>query len=218
MIQVVLRNQSRAADDRPAGVPQFRCSFWQLQNTLIRLIIIRRSPMRSTNSVASVLLSAFIVSGCASQQMVPPKAPLALQPPAGQSLYVEALATGVQIYECSQKADSTYEWIFKAPEASLVSRSGHVLGKHYAGPTWESIDGSTVIGEVKAKDPGPNPSSIPWLLLTVKANTGTGTFSAAKSIQRLTTVGGLAPTEPCNSSNPKQIARVSYTATYYFYR
>jgi len=169
--------------------------------------------------LTSVFLSTAIIAGCAiSEQLAPPEAPSALQPPAGQSLYVEALATGVQIYECSQKADSTYEWTFKAPEASLVSRSGQPLGKHYAGPTWESTDGSTVVGEVRAKDPGPRTSAIPWLLLTAKANTGTGTFGATKSVQRLATVGGLSPTEPCMASNLRQIARVPYTATYYFYR
>jgi hypothetical protein len=59
---------------------------------------------------------------------------------------------------------------------------------------------------------------IPWLLLTAKANTGSGTFGATKSIQRLATVGGVAPTEPCTGSNLKLLARVPYTATYYFYR
>jgi hypothetical protein len=175
--------------------------------------------MCSPRSLASIFLSAVVIAGCTtSQSLVPPEAPSALQPPAGQSLYVEALATGVQIYECSQKADSTYEWAFKAPEASLMSRSGQPLGKHYAGPTWESTDGSTVVGEVKAKDSGPTTSAVPWLLLTAKANTGSGTFGAIKSVQRLVTVGGLSPTEACTGSNLKQIARVPYTATYYFYR
>ena len=160
------------------------------------------------------LLAAF----AAAQPLAPPEVPEALRPPAGQSLYLEALATGVQIYECSQKSDSSYEWSFKAPEASLADRSGHSLGKHYAGPTWESSDGSTVVGEVKAKDAGPKPSAISWLLMAAKANTGSGTFAAAKSIQRLATDGGLPPTEPCTAANLKQVARVPYTAKYYFYK
>lgn len=162
-------------------------------------------------------LAIFAVSVTA-QTLTAPEVPAALRAPAGQSLYLEALATGVQIYECSQKTDSSYEWAFRAPEASLADRSGHSLGKHYAGPTWESSDGSTVVGEVKAKDPGPKPSAIAWLLLTAKANTGSGTFAAAKSIQRLDTEGGLAPTEACTGANLKQVARVPYTATYDFYR
>ena len=160
-----------------------------------------------------------ILAACATTQPLPPAdVPAALRPPAGQSLYLEALATGVQIYECSQKPDSAYEWVFKAPEASLADLSGHSLGKHYAGPTWESNDGSTVVGEVKAKAPGPKPSAIPWLLLTAKANTGSGILAEAKSIQRLATDGGLAPAEACTVANLNQVARVPYTATYYFYR
>ncbi|MDB5987253.1 MAG: hypothetical protein JWR16_2306 [Nevskia sp.] len=175
--------------------------------------------MRSPRSLALICFSTFIVAGCATaQSLTPPEAPSALQPPADQSLYVEALATGVQIYECSQKTDTTYEWTFKAPEASLVSRSGQALGKHYAGPTWESTDGSTVVGELKAKDPGPTASAIPWLLLTAKTHTGSGTFAAAKSVQRLVTVGGLSPSAPCTGSTLGQVARIPYSATYYFYR
>ena len=135
-------------------------------------------------------------------------------------LSTSSMATGVQIYECISKPGDplTYEWAFRAPEATLVSRSGRSLGKHYAGPTWESVDGSTVVGEAKARDPGPKQSAIPWLLLSAKATTGGGTFGQAKSIQRLQTVGGLAPSEPCSATNAKQIARVPYTASYYFYR
>jgi hypothetical protein len=133
-------------------------------------------------------------------------------------LYLEALATGVQIYECSQKPDSTFEWTLKAPEASLAARSGQTLGKHYAGPTWESTDGSAVVGEVKARDPGPSSSAIPWLLLAAKANRGSGAFSSAKSIQRVSTNGGLAPAESCDAASLHKVARVPYTASYYFYR
>jgi hypothetical protein len=161
-----------------------------------------------------VILAAF----AAAQPLAPPEVPDALRPPAGQSLYIEALATGVQIYECARKADSTYEWKFRAPEAALADRSGRSIGKHYAGPTWESTDGSTVAGEVRAKDPGPTPSAIPWLLLTAKENTGSGVFSAARSIQRVATKGGVAPAEPCSERNLGQVARVPYTATYEFYK
>ena len=166
----------------------------------------------------TLFLALAVVAGCAgTRPLSPPEVPATLHPPAGQALYVEALATGVQIYECSRKGDA-YEWAFKAPEASLAERSGYALGKHYAGPTWESTDGSTVVGEVKARDPGPTPTAIPWLLLSAKSNTGSGEFSSAKSIQRVATAGGLAPSAPCTAATAGQVARVPYTATYYFYR
>jgi len=159
--------------------------------------------------------------GCANGPTVaPPEVPQPLRPPAGQTAFVEALAAGVQIYECAPKAGapSTFEWTFRAPEAALVDRAGRPVGKHYAGPTWESIDGSTVVGEIKARDPGPDKSAIPWLLLAAKSTSGSGLFSQARSIQRVQTTGGIAPAQVCASDNAKQVARVPYTATYYFYR
>jgi hypothetical protein len=160
-----------------------------------------------------------LLAACSTSPSVSaPEVPTALQPPPGQVVYLEALATGVQIYECSQKPDATYEWTFKAPEASLATRSGQDLGKHYAGPTWESPDGSAVVGEVKARDAGPTSSAIPWLLLSAKANRGSGMFSSARSIQRIATKGGIAPADPCDATSLRKVARVPYTASYYFYR
>ena len=162
-----------------------------------------------------------IVGGCATGPIAaPPDVRSNLRPPTDQIAFIEARATGVQIYECASKPDqpSTFEWIFRAPEAALVDRMGGSIGKHYAGPTWESVDGSTVVGEVKSRDPGPDSLAIPWLLLTAKSTSGTGVFSQTKSIQRVQTVGGNAPSQLCTSDNAKQIARVPYTATYYFYR
>jgi Protein of unknown function (DUF3455) len=126
----------------------------------------------------------------------------------------------VQIYECAAKPDqpSRFEWAFQAPEATLVDRNGRALGRHFAGPTWEAVDGSTVVGDVKSRDPGPDGLAIPWLLLTAKSTAGTGVFSQAKSIQRVRTAGGIAPVQACTAENAKQIVRVPYTATYYFYR
>ncbi|HXD41318.1 MAG TPA: DUF3455 domain-containing protein [Ramlibacter sp.] len=178
--------------------------------------------MRSLHVNTLALWAAVLVAtGCVSgPAVIPPDVPAQLRAPAGQSVFLEALATGVQIYECAAKPDqpSTFEWAFRAPEAALADRSGRVIGKHYAGPTWESVDGSTVVGEVKSRDAGPSQSAIPWLLLNSKSTTGAGVFSRTTSVQRVQTVGGVVPSEPCSPANAKQIARVPYTATYYFYR
>jgi len=174
--------------------------------------------MRVTSFPLSAAVPALFAACSTAPSVSAPEVPAALRPPVGQVVYLETLATGVQIYECSQKSDSTYEWTFKAPEASLATRTGQYLGKHYGGPTWESTDGSTVVGEVKVRDPGPTSSAIPWLLLGAKENSGTGVFSSAKSIQRISTSGGLAPGEPCGATALRKVARVPYTAVYYFYR
>jgi hypothetical protein len=176
-----------------------------------------------TRLALTTILTAVVVTagGCASKPtFISPDTPAALRVPPEQVVFLEAVASGVQIYECVAKPDhaSQYEWIFRAPEATLADRSGRPIGTHFAGPTWASYDGSSVLGELRARDPGPSPSAIPWLLLTAKSTTGDGLFSSTKSVQRLHTAGGLAPSEPCGMSDSRRSVRVPYTATYYFYR
>jgi len=149
----------------------------------------------------------------------PPEVPGVLKAPPDQEVFLEALASGSQVYECLPKQGGSYEWTFRAPEAALTSRLlGSDLGKHYAGPTWEAPDGSRVLGEVKERAPASEPNAIPWLLLSAKATFGKGVFTQTRSIQRVATKGGNPPTEPCSAANANQFARVPYTATYYFYR
>ena len=175
--------------------------------------------MNSSWRFSSLPAAAMLVAGCAGVlPLEPPTVSPALQPPATQVLYLEALADGVQIYECARKPDATYEWAFKAPEATLSDRSGRPLGKHYAGPTWEAMDGSTVVGETKAREAGPTTAAIPWLLLAAKSHSNRGTFADANYVQRVATQGGIAPTQGCSESTLRQQARVPYSAVDYFYR
>src|ERR1700680_2854158 len=149
----------------------------------------------------------------------PPAVPENLKVPGTQMLSVAARASGVQIYKCNvSKTDPTrFEWVFQAPEAELVDAGGKSIGKHYAGPTWEANDGSKVIGEVSARDDGPDPNAIPWLLLNAKSTVGNGIFGKRRSIQRVTTNGGKAPADGCNQAQVGKDARVPYRAIYYFY-
>src|SRR5215470_19492412 len=176
------------------------------------------------SSVGAVAV-ALTLAGCATSptagtsgdQFRASEAPEALRPPASQTLVLAARATGVQIYECTANTAGRFEWVLKAPEADLFDDTGRKVGKHYAGPTWEALDGSKVVGEVKARDDGPDKNAIPWLLLNAKSNSPTGALSQIKSIQRLQTAAGKAPSTPCDRSTAQQVARVPYTANYYFY-
>jgi hypothetical protein len=144
--------------------------------------------------------------------------PDSIKVPATEVFSFAATAKGVQIYECRAKKDepAQFEWVFKAPEAELFDRDKRI-GKHYAGPTWESSDGSKVLGELKARADAEDTNAIPWLLLGVKKHEGEGVFSKVTSIQRVDTVGGKAPAGGCDSANTGKEISVPYTATYYFY-
>jgi hypothetical protein len=162
-----------------------------------------------------------LLAGCAlSPGLTKPVVPEALAVPPGQVLSVEARATGVQIYQCDVNKDdpARVEWVFKAPSADLFDTAGKPIGKHYGGPTWEAADGSKVVGEVQARNDGPDPQAIPWLLLRAKPSAGDGIFARTQSIQRVQTSGGRAPAQGCTDAVVGTQVRVPYTATYYFYR
>ena len=97
------------------------------------------------------LLSLLIVA-CAGVQRPAPEAVVLdqLKPQSNESLGLIVRAKGVQIYECRAGKDQAgaYEWAFIAPEADLFDEKGNRLGRHFAGPSWESTDGSTIVGTV----------------------------------------------------------------------
>lgn len=158
-----------------------------------------------------------ILAGCAIGGTTT-SIPEPLRAAASETLALETKATGVQIYECAAGKDpSRYEWTFRAPEADLFDAAGRRVGRHYAGPTWESNDGSKVVAAVKARSDAPDAKAIPWLLLGAKSTAGAGVFSRTSSIQRVATVGGTAPAEACGQAQAGKIARVNYQAIYYFY-
>ena len=136
--------------------------------------------------------------------------------PEGQRLSERVGARGVQIYECraSKTQPGAYEWAFVAPDAALFDTTGALIGKHYAGPHWEAADGSKIVGAVKARADAPQASAIPWLLLSTKSVGGPGRFANVTSVQRIHTVGGLAPAKTCDPSTLGAIERVPYTADY----
>ena len=136
--------------------------------------------------------------------------PASLAPAADQDLAFALDATGVQIYSCNAAG----AWVFVAPEAN-VGRGDQSFIHHYAGPTWEWLDGSLVVG-ARVAGATVDATAIPWLLLRVASHGAIeGKMSTISSIQRVTTVGGLAPAGACT---PGATADVPYTAAYLFYR
>jgi hypothetical protein len=69
-----------------------------------------------------------------------------------------------------------------------------------------------------AKADAPDPTAIPWLLITVTGHSGSGKLSGVTSIQRVNTVGGLAPAaQECTAQSGEVEFNSSYSADYYFY-
>jgi FtsP/CotA-like multicopper oxidase with cupredoxin domain len=132
----------------------------------------------------------------------------AAEPPVG-NVVLQAQGEGAQVYAC---ADA--KWTLKAPDARLLDSSGNVIGKHFAGPTWQLTDGSTVKASLVSSTPSPDAASVAWLLLKAVPGSGSGTLATVAFIRRSETRGGKAPDEACTNGDEK---RVNYSAKYTFY-
>jgi hypothetical protein len=180
-----------------------------------------RDVMSRTNTLAAAFLLVLVVAACASRQrpMAIVSVPEKLKAGPNESLALIVPARGVQIYECRPKGDESggYEWAFVAPEADLFGARGNKIGRHYAGPHWESTDGSKIVGTLRERADAPAVDAIPWLLLAAKSVGSEGSFSKVMSIQRVNTVGGVAPKTGCSQAAARAPARVDYTADYYFF-
>jgi hypothetical protein len=165
-------------------------------------------------------LLVLLVAGCTSPQ--PPRSALEvlekLSPGASQSLATIVSAKGVQVYECRAGKDQAgeYDWAFVAPEADLFDAGGNRIGRHYAGPVWESNDGSKVLGAVKERVDAPAAAAVPWLLLTAKSVGPEGSFDKITSVLRVNTAGGVAP-KGCFQAEAGMRVHIGYAADYYFF-
>jgi len=137
-------------------------------------------------------------------------------PPPSQHPILTVTGKGVQIYTCQQSATGP-QWLFQAPEATLIDASGSPVGTHGAGPIWKSNDGSSVKGDLLQKSSSPEATSIPWLLLKAVNPAGSGIMTRVEYIRRSDTHGGAVPTTGCDAQHLDTLARVPYTATYTFY-
>jgi uncharacterized protein DUF3455 len=169
-----------------------------------------------------------------AQTVTPPIVPSSLQVPASSEAFLLGRGVGTQNYEC-QPSDSLgrVAWTLFTPQATLFSDLGEQLITHFSSPnpaegfivrvSWQdSRDTSTVwaraIGAVVV-----TPNAIPWVLLqrvgTRVGPTGGDTLTQTTFIQRVNTVGGVAPTTGCDAlPDVGHKAFVPYTADYFFFR
>lgn len=123
-------------------------------------------------------------------------------------------AEGAQIYECKTGSDGKLSWTFREPIASLML-DGRTVGRHYAGPTWEHADGSSVQAKVVGNAPGATANDIPRLKLEVVERRGSGALAGADIIQRINTSGGVLYGS-CERAG--SLRSVGYSADYLFRR
>jgi hypothetical protein len=169
----------------------------------------RKTSAKATSRCAKrVGMIAFIVAvACMAPDSISQTAKESIDVPPHFKLLLRAAGRGDQVYSCLNGS-----WALQAPDAKLLDQQGSIIGRHFAGPTWELNDGSWVKGKAVAKQGSPDASAVPWLLL--ESVDGTGKLRTVRFIQRTETRGGNAPDGGCT---PGEVRRVPYTATYSFY-
>ena len=165
------------------------------------------SPLR--NFALAVFCSSVSVVSAAAQTALPD----AINAP-GQVVVLTLHAEGAQVYECKAGADGKPIWSFREPIATLLL-DGKTVGRHYAGPNWDHIDGSGVSAKTSASAPGTTANDIPWLKLDVTAHRGTGILANVSTVQRINTKGGKRE-GACDAVG--SFLSVPYSAEYVFLR
>ena len=190
-----------------------------------------------TACVTALGMPATIVgSHAALDRLNPPRVPAGLEVEAGNEPFLVGHADGTQNYICLPSASAAgFTWTLFTPQATLFNERGRQLVTHYFSPNpeegvvvraaWQDRDTSIVWGRVSQPSSDPQfvrPGAIPWLLIetagTQEGPTGGDNLTRTTFIQRVNTVGGVAPSTGCAAtSDVGRQAFVPYTADYFFY-
>ena len=175
------------------------------------------APDQPADTTASDQAALSDDNGARLQARCPSDVPAALNPPADATLAAVLPARGVQIYTCAvPAAGGAPAWTLKAPHA-VRGKEKDVQAIHFAGPSWQALDGSIVTATRVGSAAAPDGTSIPWLLLQGATHTGPGAFADVTWIQRLDTENGAAPATGCDDTHVGAQVLVAYAADYFFY-
>jgi hypothetical protein len=196
-------------------------------------------PHRSSWSTSLVALVAASVVALPRPShaggIEPPAVPADLVVSSEHRPYLVGHAIGTQNYVCAPKGDG-FAWKPFGPQATLFDEHGHQLTTHYlspnpdeagkARPTWQhSRDTSAVWANPVEDSTDPEyvePGAIPWLKLEIVGRTrgvGGRRLTDTTFIQRVNTVGGVAPATGCSEAGHLgERALVPYETDYVFYK
>jgi Protein of unknown function (DUF3455) len=175
-------------------------------------------------------------------RVTPPPVPTDIRVEAGNRAFLKGHGVGTQNYICLPCPNPTtpatacpdasgFAWLLFTPEATLFNDHGKQLTTHFFSPnpaedgtiraTWQDSRDSSIVWGGRAIS-APVPDAIPWLLLpmagTQEGPTGGDTLTATTFIQRVNTLGGVAPSDGCTQlTDVGAKAFVTYEADYFFY-
>jgi hypothetical protein len=200
------------------------------------------------STVLAVAFTLSLPQPAHADRVTPPPVPEKIQVPAGAEAFLVGHARGTQNYVCLPTTSGFAYTLFTPEATLFRDNGKQIITHFFGpnplkpntdprvvavGPiraVWQRSDTSTVWGFVEqghsatsSTDPDfVAQGAIAWLLVTVEdaqgGPTGGDALTKTTFIQRLNTVGGLAPSTGCSSSEDvgKQ-AFMPYRADYFFY-
>jgi hypothetical protein len=169
-----------------------------------------------------------------AQTVTPPPVPADIQVPAGNQAFLLGRGVGTQNYVCVPSPSIGHvNWTLFTPQATLLSDLGEQLITHFSSPnpdeggivrvTWEDSQDTSTVWARATGLATVSPTAIPWVRLEVVGRavgpTGGNTLFGTTFIQRVNTVGGVAPPTGCDlPTDLGHKAFVPYTADYFFFK
>jgi len=134
----------------------------------------------------------------------------------GVAALQESVIFGSQIYACTPQTDGSFAFTQNDVDARLYGGIHHTFVQPVAGPPqWQAPDGSAVSGKVVTRNANGADNIAELSLDATQIGDSTGLLSQVVELLRLNTVGGLAPTGPCDPQ-ATPIVSVPYQANYVF--
>src|SRR5262245_17228820 len=201
--------------------------------------ISRRIRLIASISALGTALIIALPHAAHPKSLTPPPVPSTLKPPKGNEVFLIGHAFGTQDYVCAASGAGV-AFVLTTPEAVLFDNPARRIINHFFSPnpveggtiraTWQSTRDSSVFwgkaDAIATSVTAPDfvaPDAIAWVLLSgagvLDGPGGADTLSKATFVQRVNTVGGLAPSTGCNSLDDVGHIKafVPYEADYVFF-
>jgi hypothetical protein len=134
----------------------------------------------------------------------------------GVAALQESVVHGSQIYACTVQTDGSFAFTQHDVDAHLTDDIHHTFVQPLAGtPQWQAPDASAVSGKLVTKNANGAGNIAELNLDATQIGTSSGLLSNVVEVLRLNTVGGVAPTGPCDPQ-ATPIVEVPYQADYVF--
>jgi hypothetical protein len=191
--------------------------------------------MKSYATIVILAFASALPRIAGAQPPTPPPVPGEIEVPPGYKPFLAFHGVGTQGYVCVA-VGAAYSWAPFGPQATLFNGDEEQRLTHFLSPTPYSLlpnptfqhsrDSSAVWGQLVRSSSDPDyvaSDAIPWLLLEAavvgESPTGGDTLMVTRYIQRLNTVGGLAPAAGCaRRADISKRALVYYEADYVFFK